>query len=96
MRSDDPQDCRSIPSLQTPAVTVSKMTTTTTRNADLEKNSSLQIDDVSSSEKDLKLDTPVDGADYTGAVGKTDPEEIALVRKLDYRIMPSLFCMYFL
>jgi hypothetical protein len=71
-------------------------TTTTTRNADLEKNSSLQIDDVSSSEKDLKLDTPVDGADYTGAVGKTDPAEIALVRKLDYRIMPSLFCMYFL
>lgn len=63
---------------------------------DLEKNSSLRIDDVASSEKDLKSEAPVEGADYTGAVAKSDPAEIALVRKLDYRIMPSLFCMYFL
>lgn len=28
-----------------------------------------------------------EGIDYTGAAKKTDPEEIALVRKLDYRIM---------
>ena len=27
--------------------------------------------------------------DYTGAVAKTDPAEIKLVRKLDYRIMVS-------
>lgn len=34
--------------------------------------------------------------DYAGAVAKTSPEEIALVRKLDWRIMPTLFAMYFL
>lgn len=34
--------------------------------------------------------------DYAGAVRKTDKREIALVRKLDMRIMPALFCMYFL
>lgn len=37
-----------------------------------------------------------ENADYSGAVKKTSPEEIALVRKLDYRIMPTLWCMYFL
>lgn len=31
------------------------------------------------------------GADYSGAVKKTSPEEIALVRKLDLRIMPTLW-----
>ncbi|KAL0261422.1 hypothetical protein SLS55_002852 [Diplodia seriata] len=34
--------------------------------------------------------------DYSGAVAKTDPEEIALVKKLDWRIMPTLWSMYFL
>jgi hypothetical protein len=63
---------------------------------DLEKNSSTFVDDVASSEKDFKTDAPVEGADYSGAVAKTDPAEIALVRKLDMRIMPALFCMYFL
>lgn len=37
-----------------------------------------------------------EGADYSGAVKKTSPEEIKLVRKLDWRIMPTLWCMYFL
>ena len=36
-----------------------------------------------------------DGADYSGAVAKTDPAEIALVKKLDWRIMPTLWAMYF-
>ncbi|KAH7001226.1 major facilitator superfamily domain-containing protein [Ilyonectria destructans] len=35
-------------------------------------------------------------ADYAGAVKKTSPEEIRLVRKLDFRIMPTLWAMYFL
>ncbi|KAF5596050.1 vitamin H transporter [Fusarium subglutinans] len=35
-------------------------------------------------------------ADYSGAVKKTDPAEIRLVRKLDFRIMPTLWAMYFL
>jgi hypothetical protein len=72
------------------------MAVTDVRTTDPEKNSSLQIDDVASSENDLKQGGPVEGADYSGAVSKTDPEEIALVRKLDFRIMPALFCMYFL
>lgn len=34
--------------------------------------------------------------DYSGASEKTDPREIALVRKLDWRIMPMIWIMYFL
>ncbi|KAL1632174.1 hypothetical protein SLS56_003908 [Neofusicoccum ribis] len=41
-------------------------------------------------------DGVVANGDYSGAVAKTDPEEIALVKKLDYRIMPTLWAMYFL
>ncbi|KAL1602651.1 hypothetical protein SLS60_006068 [Paraconiothyrium brasiliense] len=64
--------------------------------SDLEKNSSVQMDDVAASEKDMKTSAPIAAGDYSGAVAKSDPEEIALVRKLDYRIMPALFCLYFL
>lgn len=35
-------------------------------------------------------------ADYSGAYKKSSPEEIRLVRKLDCRIMPTLWAMYFL
>jgi hypothetical protein len=38
----------------------------------------------------------VEAGDYSGAIAKTDPKEIALVKKLDRRIMPTLWCMYFL
>jgi hypothetical protein len=48
------------------------------------------------SEKGSKHDVESSGADYSGAVAKTDPKEIALVKKLDWRIMPLLWCMYFL
>jgi hypothetical protein len=34
--------------------------------------------------------------DYSGAMAKDDPAELALVRKLDWRIMPTLWCMYFM
>lgn len=34
--------------------------------------------------------------DYSGAHEKTDPREIALVRKLDWWIMPILWLMYWL
>ncbi|KAK5069335.1 hypothetical protein LTR64_008369 [Lithohypha guttulata] len=34
--------------------------------------------------------------DYSGAVAKTDAVEIALVRKLDRRVLPILWAMYFL
>lgn len=71
------------------------MAATDAHNTDPEKNTTLHVDDIAS-EKDLKVDEPVEGADYSGAIAKTDPAEIALVRKLDFRIMPALFCMYFL
>ena len=35
-------------------------------------------------------------ADYAGGSAKTDPLEISLVRKLDIRIMPTLWSMYFM
>jgi hypothetical protein len=34
--------------------------------------------------------------DYSGATKKTNPLEISLVKKLDYRILPTLWMMYFL
>lgn len=34
--------------------------------------------------------------DYSGATAKTDAREIALVRKLDMRIMPIMWAMYFM
>ncbi|KAF5524818.1 MFS transporter prlL [Colletotrichum aenigma] len=46
-------------------------------------------------EKSAKGEAVVSG-DYSGAAEKTDPVEIALVRKLDRRIMPILWAMYFL
>lgn len=38
---------------------------------------------------DLESIKPVAGGnvDYTGSVAKTDPKEIALVRKIDWRLM---------
>ncbi|KAJ4375478.1 hypothetical protein N0V86_007009 [Didymella sp. IMI 355093] len=47
---------------------------------------------------DLESIKPVAGGnvDYTGSVAKTDPKEIALVRKIDWRLMPTLCTMYFL
>jgi len=37
-----------------------------------------------------------ENVDYSGATAKTDPKEIALVRKLDCWIMPILWLMYWL
>jgi len=71
------------------------MAITSDSKVDIEKNSALHVDDIAS-EKDLKAAEADPNADYTGAAAKTDPAEIALVRKLDFRIMPALFCMYFL
>lgn len=34
--------------------------------------------------------------DYAGGSSKTNPLEIALVRKLDLRIMPTIWAMYFM
>ncbi|KAG6364180.1 hypothetical protein INS49_005778 [Diaporthe citri] len=45
---------------------------------------------------DEKGGGPQPGADFSGVVKKTSAEVIALVRKLDMRIMPKLWCVYFL
>lgn len=42
------------------------------------------------------LKHPDEPTDYAGAHAKTDPAEIALVRKLDLWIMPMLWLMYWL
>lgn len=39
----------------------------------------------------LESQRSAESRDYAGAQAKTDPEEIALVRKLDRRIMVSLW-----
>jgi hypothetical protein len=62
--------------------------------ADVEKSPLDEVEDVHSSVS--KEESPQRRADYSGASEKTDPEEIALVRKLDWRIMPTLWAMYFL
>lgn len=60
------------------------------RSTDMEKENVMQI------ESTFNDDEKKTQGDYSGAVAKTDKAEIALVRKLDMRIMPALFCMYFL
>ncbi|KAI8237424.1 Major facilitator-type transporter hxnP [Colletotrichum sp. SAR 10_86] len=52
-----------------------------------------QVSSVVDDEKHIQQD---EERDWTGTAKKTDPEEIRLVRKLDYRIMPCLCVMYFL
>lgn len=63
-----------------------------------------QVDDIEAKPNDNFVEMSVDGekdgvlrnGDYSGAVEKTSAEEIRLVRKLDMRIMPTLWAMYFL
>lgn len=50
------------------------------------------IDRVDTTADDVDEKRPIEGEegrDHTGAAKKSDPEEIRLVRKLDYRIMVS-------
>jgi hypothetical protein len=47
-------------------------------------------------ELDLKDTHMIPVGDYSGALAKDDPAEVALVRKLDLRIMPILWSMYFM
>lgn len=66
--------------------------------ATTEKPQAAHLDEVhtfqdASSEKQVPK---VDKIDYSGAHEKTDPKEIALVKKLDRWIMPMLWSMYWL
>ena len=47
-------------------------------------------------DKDMDSEPIEPKGDYSGATKKTDPLEIKLVRKLDRRILPILWAMYFL
>lgn len=58
---------------------------------EIEKSSEAHIEDTMMEEHKLEA-----GPDYSGAVAKTDEKEIALVKKLDIRIMGILWAMYFL
>ncbi|KAL5345470.1 hypothetical protein ACLOAV_009843 [Pseudogymnoascus australis] len=59
----------------------------------IKDSSKIAIEHVDQTEEVNEKDT---NRDYAGAAAKTDPAEIKLVRKLDYRILPTLFVMYFL
>lgn len=65
------------------ALSKQRSTTTVRHDEDLETAKDGQFDHVQA-------------GDYSGAVAKTDPAEIALVRKLDKRLMPILWAMYFM
>ncbi|RYP03216.1 hypothetical protein DL764_005297 [Monosporascus ibericus] len=71
-------------------------TTTPQRSSEQaeEKPNACSKDSVIMDEKPATTEGEV--VDYTGTRKKTDPVEIALVRKLDWRIMPTLCIMYFL
>ena len=66
-----------------------------------EKSSTEHVETYTGNEKDNTLQReytldeegkrPVEKVDYSGAHEKTDPKEIALVRKLDIWIMPMLW-----
>jgi hypothetical protein len=47
-------------------------------------------------QEDEEMQKPAVKTDYSGATEKTDPKEIALVKKLDRWIMPMLWSMYWL
>ncbi len=61
--------------------------------APLDKANIVELERCDADRSDMLKGGPVD---YSGAAAKTDPVEIALVRKLDRRILPMLCAMYFL
>lgn len=66
-----------------------------------EKPHSIRVEDSTTADSCSAEEKHVDesrsgAADYSGAVKKSSPEEIRLVRKLDRRIMGILWAMYFL
>ncbi|KAK2035327.1 major facilitator superfamily transporter [Colletotrichum zoysiae] len=63
-------------------------------SAEREEHAINHVDSVLQDEKPVAQDE--ESRDWTGSAKKTDPEEIRLVRKLDWRIMPTLCVMYFL
>jgi hypothetical protein len=73
--------------MSTPASNLNKKSMAKTHVEDCEANSMRDM-------QSEHIQQPA--GDYAGAVAKNDPVEIALVRKLDMRIMPTVWAMYFL
>jgi hypothetical protein len=62
-----------------------------------EKNDIVMLDHTQTKDSEMLKNVPiVEKTDYSGAHEKTDPREIALVKKLDRWIMPMLWSMYWL
>lgn len=59
---------------------------------DAEKAIATEVE-IAARQKDMAVDNT---GDYSGAVAKSDQKEIDLVKKLDRRILPTLWAMYFL
>lgn len=76
------------------------VTSDPTIKADLEQVETIrdekQNDNIEMEDDIEKVDVKNSNADYSGAKSKTDQKEIGLVRKLDLRIMPILWAMYFM
>lgn len=68
------------------------MKPSSTPNLEDKESNNAHVEDVDS----LKVADEKAQGDYSGATAKIDPAEIRLVRKLDLRIMPILWSMYFL
>lgn len=65
------------------------MASTKNQQHDLESKPDEKFIEVSNDNE--KGSDPQPGSDYSGAVKKTSAEEISLVRKLDLRVMPTLW-----
>ncbi|KAM0271641.1 hypothetical protein ACHAQH_009029 [Verticillium albo-atrum] len=65
-------------------------------SSNIQPSKSRQDDMLSPVHTEDILKTEKEARDYSGAREKTDPREIALVRKLDWWIMPILWLMYWL
>ncbi|CAK1359375.1 putative transporter [Cercospora beticola] len=72
------------------------VTTTMDEKHGVEKNEVLYQVETNDSEKAEAEKRKALRIDYSGAHEKTDPAEIALVKKLDWYIMPTLWLMYWL
>jgi len=69
---------------------------TTAKDMEKTPSTTFAVEDIIAEKADARATIVAGSPDYAGAVSKTDETEIRLVRKLDCRIMPTLWGMYFL
>jgi hypothetical protein len=66
------------------------MTTTPTRVTTNDRKGEIAVDHIDFQNDDPKADVALEGRDRFGGYAKSDPKEIALVKKLDLYLMVSL------